>query len=69
MKPIILIDNGHGKDTPGKCSPVMEDGSRYYEYAQARIIAMRIVSELCARGYDAQLLVPEVNDVPLKSRL
>ena len=19
--PIILIDNGHGKDTPGKCSP------------------------------------------------
>lgn len=69
MKPIILIDNGHGKDTPGKCSPVMEDGSRYYEYAQARIIARRIVSELCARGYDAQLLVPEVNDVPLKSRV
>lgn len=69
MKPKILIDNGHGKDTPGKCSPVREDGTRYYEYAHARVIAKRIVAELKARGYDAELLVPEINDVPLASRV
>lgn len=28
----ILIDNGHGKETPGKRSPVWPDGSQLYEY-------------------------------------
>lgn len=69
MKPKILIDNGHGKDTPGKFSPIREDGTRYYEYEHARKISKRIVAELKARGYDAELLTPEINDVPLTSRV
>lgn len=61
---IILIDNGHGEDTPGKCSP---DGM-YREYLWARGIAKAIAEHLCDIGYDARLIVPEQSDVPLAER-
>ena len=38
----ILLDNGHGEETPGKCSPVWPDGSRLREYEFARDIVRRI---------------------------
>ena len=60
----ILIDNGHGVETPGKRSP---DGV-FREYAWAREIACMVCDILQAEGYDAQLLVPEVSDVPLTER-
>lgn len=60
----ILIDNGHGSDTAGKCSP---DG-KLREYAYAREIAKRIVTELKARGYDAERIVTEDNDIGLATR-
>lgn len=62
---IILIDNGHGAETPGKCSP---DG-RLREYAWTREIARRVCDKLKAPGYDARLLVPELNDVSLRERV
>lgn len=61
----ILIDNEHGSDTPGKRSP---DGL-FREYFYTREIASRVVSELSDCGYDAQLLVPETEDIPLRERL
>ena len=61
----ILIDNGHGVDTPGKRSP---DG-RFREYAYNRLIARAIVEHLQCRGYDAQLLVPEDEDISLQERV
>ena len=60
----ILIDNGHGVNTKGKRSP---DG-RLLEYAENRLLAGRIVSALKAQGHDAELLVPEDNDVSLFQR-
>ena len=57
----ILVDNGHGVETPGKRSP---DG-RLREYQYCRDIAAALVERLKAAGYDAQLLVPEIRDVPL----
>ena len=60
----ILIDNGHGSDTPGKRSP---DGL-FREYSYTRKIASRVVSELSDCGYDARLLVPEIEDIPLTER-
>ena len=60
----ILIDNGHGQSTPGKRSP---DG-RFLEFQFNRTIAKQIVDDLRDRGYDAELLVPEDDDVPLKDR-
>ena len=60
----ILIDNGHGVNTPGKRSP---DG-RFREYAWAREIALAIVADCKDLGYDAELLVPEEYDVCLSAR-
>ena len=62
---LILIDNGHGHNTPGKRSP---DG-KFLEYAYNREIATRIVADLTDRGYNAQLLVPEPEDIPLSERV
>ena len=61
----ILIDNGHGHNTPGKRSP---DG-KLREYAYNREIAKRIVADLIDRGYDAELLVPEEEDISLNERV
>ena len=60
----ILIDNGHGSNTPGKCSP---DG-RLREYSYTREIAGRVVFELRKLGIDAELVVKEEIDVPLSER-
>lgn len=60
----ILIDKSHGQSTPGKRSP---DG-RFLEFQFNRTIAKQIVDDLRDRGYDAELLVPEDDDVPLKDR-
>ncbi len=60
----ILIDNGHGEDTPGKRSP---DGL-LLEYKYARQIAVKLAEELCVQGYDAELLVSEEVDIPLQER-
>lgn len=60
----ILIDNGHGIDTKGKRSP---DG-RLLEYAYAREIARRLEKGLKAKGYDAERVVTEENDIHLKER-
>ena len=62
---LILIDNGHGLDTPGKRSP---DG-KFVEATYTREIARRVVADLIDRDYNAQLLVPEPEDVPLSERV
>lgn len=61
----VLIDNGHGSDTPGKCSP---DGS-LREYAYAREIAKRLEDELGLRGIGSVRIVPEETDISLKERV
>ena len=60
----ILLDNGHGFDTPGKRSP---DG-HFREYAYNRYLAFLIRERLLALGLDAQLVVPEREDISLKER-
>ena len=60
----VLIDNGHGLNTPGKRSP---DGT-FLEASYNREIAKRIVADLIDKDYDAQLLVPEDHDIPLSER-
>lgn len=64
MKPFVLLDNGHGSDTRGKCSP---DG-RYYEWEWTRRAAGAIRERLLRDGIDCHLLVPEDTDVPLAER-
>lgn len=61
----ILIDNGHGAETKGKCSP----DNRLREYAYTREIASRVVAVLREKGMDAELLTPEEEDVSLPERV
>ena len=61
----ILIDAGHGIDTPGKRSP---DGS-FREYLWNREIADIVLNDLAIDGYDVGLVVTETNDIPLSTRV
>ena len=61
----ILIDPGHGIDTPGKRSP---DGL-FREYLWNRQVADLILEGLVSAGIDASLVVTETNDVSLKNRV
>ena len=61
----ILIDPGHGIDTPGKRSP---DGL-FREYIWNRQVADLILEGLVSAGIDASLVVTETNDVTLRSRV
>ena len=61
----ILIDNGHGRNTPGKRSP----DERLLEYRYTREIADKVVTQLKKLGYDAEFLVPELYDVTLLERV
>lgn len=60
----ILVDNGHGIETPGKRSP---DGL-LLEWSYNREITRRVVAALSSLGFNAELLVPEDRDVSLKER-
>lgn len=60
----ILVDAGHGIDTPGKRSP---DGA-FLEYLWNRQVADLVIAKLRARGLDADPVVTETNDVSLRTR-
>lgn len=61
---LILIDNGHGINTPGKCSP----DKTLYEWKYTREIAVEVVKKLNELGYKAIQLVPESTDISLPQR-
>lgn len=61
----ILIDAGHGIDTPGKRSP---DGA-FREYLWNRQVAELVFEDLGIDGYDVSLVVTETNDIPLITRV
>ena len=65
MKPKILLDAGHGIDTPGKRSP---DGV-LREYLWNREVVELLYNFLKEKGYDVLLVVTETNDIPLKTRV
>lgn len=65
---VFLLDNGHGKETAGKCSPVWPDGSQLFEWEFARQMVQAIKTKAVAAGLLVVELVPETNDVPLADR-
>lgn len=69
METKVIIDAGHGIDTPGKRSPKWADGSILYEYKFNREIALRLHHDLKAHGVNSIILNPEIEDVPLQERV
>lgn len=61
---MILFDNGHGENTPGKRSP---DG-KFREYLFTREIAQEAERELRKRGYECERIVKCAIDVSLSQR-
>ena len=61
---IICLDNGHGVDTPGKCSP----DKKLREYKYAREIVNMLADKLKANGYKVYIVTPEEKDISLKER-
>lgn len=60
----LILDNGHGSNTPGKCSP----DRTLREYAWARTMTALIAQKARARGIRTEIIVPETTDVPLATR-
>ncbi len=61
---LIIIDNGHGHDTKGKCSP----GGQLKEWEWTRQAARMLAYRLHAEGFKTAMLVPESYDVALSER-
>ena len=61
---VILLDNGHGSNTLGKCSP---DRS-LLEWQWTREIVAMIEKQLLAKGVKIHRITPENHDVPLSTR-
>lgn len=68
MEKLIILDNGHGRETKGKRSPVWKDGSQLFEWEFNRDIVNRILPKLKAAGVDVIELVPEDKDISLPER-
>lgn len=60
----IILDNGHGVNTLGKCSP----DKKVLEWKETRNIVDMLHRELEHRGYDVVKLVPEDKDISLRER-
>ena len=68
MDKIILLDNGHGQETPGKSSPIWKDGRQLFEWEFNRDMVRRIILKCEHTGIRAVKLVPETFDVSLEER-
>ena len=61
---IVIIDNGHGYNTPGKCSP----DKSFFEWEWNRMFAKLLKSALDDLGYTTFLIVEEDVDISLSER-
>ena len=61
----IILDNGHGLNTPGKHSP---DGT-LIEAIYTRQLVKDLALELEKHGHTTHILVPESRDIPLNVRV
>ena len=61
----IILDNGHGLNTPGKRSP---DGT-LIEAIYTKQLVKELALELEKHGHTVHILVPEPKDIPLNVRV
>lgn len=66
---LIILDNGHGWNTPGKRSPVWNDGTQLYEWKFNRSLVREIKLRLDQLGIPCIILVPEDDDISLGERV
>ena len=62
---IVILDNGHGENTKGKCSP----DKRLKEWSWTREIVNLLYAKLSTYGIRTIMLVPEDKDISLSERV
>ena len=69
---VVCLDNGHGSDTPGKCSPWSACGVPpeipFHEYRYCRDIVRRLAPILEREGFTVYIVTPEDEDISLAVR-
>lgn len=61
QKNLYILDAGHSPDTPGKRSPVLDDGRQLQEWEYTRDICDRVAAKLKALGIAYHVLTPRTN--------
>ena len=61
----ILLDNGHGSNTKGKCSP----DKSILEYAWCREVVSTMYNELTKLDIPVKIITPELTDISLSERV
>ena len=64
-KVCVFLDNGHGNNTPGKCSP----DKSIREYSYVREIVQMLDKALREMGIKTFIVVPELKDISLTERV
>jgi N-acetylmuramoyl-L-alanine amidase len=65
---IVLLDNGHGEETPGKRSPVWNDGTQLFEWEYNRKLVDAIHIKLNELKICSVKIVTENKDISLSER-
>jgi len=66
---VIILDAGHGKETPGKHSPIWEDGSQLFEWEFNRKVTKVLRPLLEAEGIPVYYSHAGDEDTPLSERV
>lgn len=67
-KLVILLDNGHGNNTPGKRSPKWKDIPQIFEWEYTRELVNKIHCALVDLGFKSIIVTPEDIDISLSER-
>lgn len=65
---VVLLDNGHGQETPGKRSPKWSDGKQLFEWEWVRRLVKAIATQLKQDGIESEIIVPENTEPGLSVR-
>ena len=68
-KTLVILDNGHGIDTPGKRSPIWSNNTQLFEWKFNRDIVDYIIQYLQVANISYVKLVEESQDISLKERV
>lgn len=65
---LIIVDEGHGRDTLGKRSPLWSDGTQLYEWEFNRFVGKQFMNHLRLGNISFVRLVSEDTDISLTER-
>ena len=68
-KTLVILDAGHGIDTPGKRSPIWSINTQLFEWKFNRDIVDSIIGYLQVANISYVKLIEESQDIPLKERV